>query len=155
MLARNNSRTKCNNLDKSMPWMTHLSVWSRRTITRWRWSRLFKKAESSKKVQRELGTQNDVYVNSVYSWPGWRWRTFSFPTFKSGFRCSHNGSPPVILISSLYLWYQVYFVIIIVEFLVTVLSITYLRNISWGWTVPLISAWNTVGRDEIHRWPSF
>jgi len=43
----------------------------------------------------------------------------------------------VIWIVSLYLWYQVTFVIIIVEFLVTVLSITYLRNIIWGWTVPL------------------
>jgi len=29
------------------------------------------------------------------------------------------------------------FVIIIVEFLVTVLSSTYFKNISWGWIVPL------------------
>jgi len=44
----------------------------------------------------------------------------------------------VIWIISLYLWYQVYFVIIIVKFLVTILIIiTYLRNIFWCWTVPL------------------
>ena len=43
--------------------------------------------------------------------------SFLLPAFESG--------PPVIGIISLYLWYQVYFVIIIVEFLVTVLSITF------------------------------
>jgi len=65
-------------------------------------------------------------------------RAFQFllPTFESGFWCSCNGSPPVIWIIYLYLSYQVYFVIIIVEFLFTVLSITYLRNIFRGWTVP-------------------
>jgi len=64
--------------------------------------------------------------------------SFLLSAFESGFRYSHNGSPPVIWIISLYLWYQVYFVIIILEFLVTVLRITYLRNIFWGWTVPLM-----------------
>jgi len=64
--------------------------------------------------------------------------SFLLPAFESGFRCSRNGGPPVIWIISLYLWYQVYFVIIIMKFLVTVLSITYLKNIFWGWTVPLI-----------------
>jgi len=63
--------------------------------------------------------------------------SFLLPPFEFGFRCNHNDGPPVILIISLYLWYQVYFVIIIVEFLATVLSIAYLRNIFWGWTVPL------------------
>jgi len=58
------------------------------------------------------------------------------PAFESDIRCSRNGGPPVIWIISLYPWYQVYFVIITAEFLVTVLSITYLRNIFWGWTVP-------------------
>ena len=52
------------------------------------------------------------------------------PAFESGFRCSHNGGPQVIWIISLYLWFQVYFMIIIVEFLVTVLSITYLKIFS-------------------------
>jgi len=52
--------------------------------------------------------------------------SFLLPAFESGFRCSRNGSPPVIWIISLY------FVIIIVEFLVTVLSITYLRIFSEG-----------------------
>ena len=47
-------------------------------------------------------------------------------------RCSRNGDPPVIWIISLYLWYQVYFVIITVEFMVTVLSITYLKIFSDG-----------------------
>ena len=40
--------------------------------------------------------------------------SFLLPAFKSGFRCSCNGSPPVIWTISLHLWYQVYFVIIIV-----------------------------------------
>jgi len=49
-------------------------------------------------------------------------RAFQFllPAFQSGFRYSRNGGPLVIWIISLYLLYQVYFVIIIVEFLVTV-----------------------------------
>ena len=51
------------------------------------------------------------------------------PAFESGFRCSRNGGPPVIWIISLYLSYQVHFMIIILEFWVTVLSITYLKNI--------------------------
>jgi len=54
---------------------------------------------------------------------------FLLPAFESGFWCSRNGSPPVIWIISLY---QVHFVIIIVEFLVTVLSITYLKIFSDG-----------------------
>ena len=53
---------------------------------------------------------------------------FPLPLFESGFRCSRNGGPPVVWIISLYLWYQVYFVIFIVECLVTVLSIIYLKN---------------------------
>ena len=48
--------------------------------------------------------------------------SFLLSSFESGFRCSRNGGLPVIWIISLYL-FQVYFVIIIVEFLVTVLSI--------------------------------
>ena len=52
--------------------------------------------------------------------------------FESGFRGSRNGSPPVIWIISLYLLYQIYFVIIIVKYLVTVLSITYLKIFSEG-----------------------
>jgi len=44
---------------------------------------------------------------------------FILPDFESGFGYSHNGGPQVIWIISLYLRYQVYFVIIIVEFLVT------------------------------------
>ena len=54
--------------------------------------------------------------------------SFLLPAFKSAFRCSRNGGPPVI---------RVYFVIIILELLVIVLSITYLKNIFRGWTVPL------------------
>jgi len=46
--------------------------------------------------------------------------SFLFPTFESGFRCSRNRGPPVIWIIFLYLWYQVYFAIIIVEFMVTI-----------------------------------
>ena len=38
--------------------------------------------------------------------------SFLLPAFKFGFRCSHNGRPPVIWIISLYLSYQVYLVII-------------------------------------------
>ena len=66
--------------------------------------------------------------------------SFLLPAFESGFRRSYNGGPPVIWIISPYLWYQVHFLIIIVEFLVTVLSITYLRTIFWAWTVPLYTA---------------
>jgi len=53
-------------------------------------------------------------------------RESKIPLNCSGNTCSwhRNDDPPVIWIISLYLWYQVYFVIIIVEFLVTVLSVT-------------------------------
>ena len=63
-------------------------------------------------------------------------RAFQFFPSHLWIWCSHNGGPPVII--SLYLWYQVYFVIIIVEFFVIILSITCFKNIFWGWTVPLI-----------------
>jgi len=59
--------------------------------------------------------------------------SFLLPAFESGFWCSCNGGPPVIWIISLYLWYQVDFLIITMEYLVTVLSITYLKNIFWAW----------------------
>ena len=58
--------------------------------------------------------------------------SFLLPTFESGFRCSRNGGPPVIWISSWYLWYQVYFVIIIVEYLVIVLSVIYFKIIPFN-----------------------
>jgi len=65
-------------------------------------------------------------------------------------KCS-NGGPPAIWIISLYLWYQVYFVIIIVECLVTVLSTTYLRDIFWGWTIPLNKA-NYLLKNVVPYW---
>ena len=61
--------------------------------------------------------------------------SFLLPAFDSSFWCCHNGTPPVIWIISLYPWYQVYFMIIIVEFLVTDLSITYFKtNLSFYWS---------------------
>ena len=81
--------------------------------------------------------------------------SFLLPDFESGFQCSHNSSPPVIWIVSLYLWDQVYFIIIIVEFFVTVLSITYLRNIFWGWTVPLSVASMCVRLNEVCNTTAF
>ena len=50
----------------------------------------------------------------------------------SAFRCNLNSGTPVIWIISLYLWYQAYFMIIILKFWVTVLSFTYLKNIFYG-----------------------
>jgi hypothetical protein len=50
---------------------------------------------------------------------------------------SCNGYPPVISIISLYLWYQVEFVIIIVGFGATFISITHLNHIIRGWTIPV------------------
>ena len=87
----------------------------------------------SKKARGEPETLTGVYMNSgVYMCapgPGDA-RAFDFllPAFESGIRCSRKGGPPAIWIISLYLLIQVNFVVIIVEFLVTVLSITYSRN---------------------------
>ena len=57
--------------------------------------------------------------------------SFLLTAFESVFRCSRNSGPPVTWIISLY---QVHFLIIIVEFFVTVLSITHLSIFSEGRT---------------------
>jgi len=51
---------------------------------------LFEKAESSKKVQGELGKLSGVYVNSGPS--DIRALDFLLPAFESGIRCSCNGA---------------------------------------------------------------
>jgi len=127
----NKSRTKFNNLVKITPWLiyNHISLIQKNHYK-------MKKGESSKKVWGELETLTGVYVNSVSSWPRWHQTTwlFSFPPSNLASSAAViYSSPLVIWIISLYLWYQVHFV----EFLVTVLSITYFFNIFWGWTVPL------------------
>jgi len=70
--------------------------------------------ESSKKPQERPETITGLYVNSLYYWPRWRqsiW-LFSFPPSN----LASGAAVMVIWNISLYLWYQVLFVIIIVEF---------------------------------------
>ena len=111
-----------------------MSVWARRTNISWRWLRLFRRKREENREPKlvsmwTLCIPGPGDVGAV---------DFLLPAFESGFRCSRNGGHPLIWIISHDLWYQVYFVIIIAEFLVTVLSITYLRNIIRGWTVTLM-----------------
>ena len=85
-------------------WYTTILVWARRNLTR---------EDDSKWLSIETVfrvTLENVHVTSGHF-------SLLLPAFESGFRCSCNGCTPVIWIISLYLWYQVYFVIIIVEFL--------------------------------------
>ena len=128
-------------------WHTTTSVWARRIITRWRWYRLFRnKPGIIEESPTRTGNTNwrlcelCVLLAQLTS----DHLTFIFPVFESVIRCSRNDGPPGIWFISLYLWYRVYFVIIIVEFSVTVLSMIYLRNMIWGWTVPLTQ--NTILR---------
>jgi len=62
---------------------------------------------------------------------------FFLPAIQSIIRGSRNGYPPVISIISLYLWYQVEFLIIILRFWVVFISVSHFNHIIWGWTVPL------------------
>ena len=101
-------------------WHTTISICARRNLTR---GRLFKMADKlmfrrNYNLRQSKECQCDVAAFQFY--PSRLWIRL-----------------PVIWNISIYLWYQVYFVIIIVDFLVTVLSITYLINIFSGWTVPL------------------
>jgi len=111
-------------------WHTTILVWGRRNLTRGTW---YKMAQILTLKINYIQRQSRERPCDVRAFQ------FTFSAFESGFRCSRNGGPPVILIISLYLWYQVYFVSIIVDLLVTVLSITHLKYIFWGWSVPLMT----------------
>jgi len=124
VLARNNSKTKDHNLVKITLSITyyHISLNLKNHYT----VKMILIARRTGKTDwclHELCVLLAL-VTSTYL-------AFLVRDFKSGFRCSCNGSPPLIWISSLYIWYQGYFVIIIVECLVT-----YLINTIWGWPVP-------------------
>ena len=108
-------------------WHTTISVWNTRNLRRGRWFKMALKL-TLKRNYNPCQYRDADMMSEHFS--------FLLPAFESDFQCSRNGCPPVIWIISLYLWYQVYFVIIIVEFLVTVVSITYLKIIFWGWTIP-------------------
>jgi len=109
-------------------WYTTISVWAWRNLTIGRWFKMAQKLMLQRNYNPHQSGEHPCDVGAFQ---------FLLPAFESGFWCSRNGGPPVIWIISLYLWYQVYFVIIIVEFLVTILSIAYLKNIFWVRTVPL------------------
>jgi len=110
VLAKNNSGSKLSNHAIFTSWLTfsHISLSQKNHYKMRMITIVLKKAKSSKKAWEELGTLAGVYVNSVYSCPRWRQNmTFLLPTFKTDFRCSHNGGPPVIWIISWYMWYQI------------------------------------------------
>ena len=110
-------------------WHTTISVWARRNLTRGRWLKMAQMLTLKRNYNLRQPSKRSYDV-----------RVFEFiflPTFESGFRCSRNSGPPEVWIISLYLWYDVYFAIIIVQCLVTVLSLTYLKHVFWGWTVPV------------------
>jgi len=68
----------------------------------------------------------------------WGQNTWPFlPPIQSGIRERCTGYLSAVRIISLYLWYQVEFVIIIGEFWATSIRITHLNHIIRGWTVPL------------------
>jgi len=101
MLARNNSRTKRNNLVKlrHVWYTTYTTVWARRTITTWRWFRLFRGI--IEETPRRTGTLSGVYVNSVLLAQVTSGHlTFLLPAIESGIRCSRNDGRPVICIIS-------------------------------------------------------
>jgi len=122
--AKNYSRTKRHYLVK----ITSLMIYNQISLSQ-------KETNKRKMIQNgsDINTQESAKVTSEHL-------SFLLHAFQFGFRCSRNGGPSVIWIISLYLWYQVYFVIITVEFLFNVLSITYLKKI-WLWTVPLREWW--------------
>ena len=76
-------------------------------------------------------THNPCAISGQNMWP------FFLPTIQSSFQGSCNGYPPVIRNISLYLWYEIECVIIIMGFLVSFISITHLNHIIWGWAFPL------------------
>ena len=121
-------------------WHSSISVWTRRNITRW--FRLFQRKQKHQRKHEEnrehwlvfmLTLCTNGFLGQVTS----DHLTFLLPNFKSGLHCSRNGCPPVIWIISLYLQYLVQLISITVEFSFPVISITYLSNIIWGWSVPL------------------
>ena len=89
-------------------WYTTTSVLTRRNLTRGRWLRMAQKLMLKRHYNPRQSRERPCDVGTFQ---------FLLPAFEYGFRCSRNGGPPVIWIISLYLWYRVYFVIIIVEFL--------------------------------------
>jgi len=83
-------------------WYTTISIWARRNLTR---ARCFKMAQIlTLKINYNLHQSRECLCDA---------RAFQF-LLPLPFGCRCNGGPPLIWIISLYLWYQVYFVVIIV-----------------------------------------
>ena len=123
MWAKNYSRTKWDYTVKITSWMiyNHINLNQKEL-----YKRKMIQNGSDINAQEKLSQSRKCLCHSI--------SVFTIPPSNLA---SSNGDTPVIWIISLYLWYQVHFVIIIVEYLVTVLSITYLKIIFWGWTIPL------------------
>jgi len=109
--AKNYSRTKWHYLVKITSWMTYNHISQKDPYKR----KIYQNGSEINVQEKLIRVSTEIaHVTSEHF-------SFLLPAFESGFRCSRNGGPPMIWIISIYLWYQVYFVIIIVEFLVTVL----------------------------------
>jgi len=113
-------------------WHTTISIWARRKLKRGRWFKMAQKLTLRRNYNPRYSIARQCDVRAF---------SFSFPPSNLTSGAAVTAAPPVFWIISLYLWYQVYFVIIIVEFLVTVLSITYYFFSFWGWTVTLNTNW--------------
>jgi len=106
--AKNYSRTKWHYLVKITSWMTYNHI------------NLSQKEPDKRKMNQngsEISLRETIICVSLES-TNVMSEHFSFllPALESHIRCSHNGGPPVIWIISLYLWYQVYFVILLWNF---------------------------------------
>jgi len=104
VLAKNNSRTKRSNLAKFTLWLT-FSYISLSQKYHYKIPIVLKQVDSSKENARRTGNTNwclcelCLLLAQVTS----EHLTFLLLAFESGIWCSHNGSPPVIWIISLYL----------------------------------------------------
>ena len=100
-------------------WHKTISVWARRNLRRERW---FKMAQILTLKRNYNLHQSREHLCDIRAFQ------FSPSHLRIWLPVQPQWWPSIIWIISLYLWYQVYLVIIMVEFLVTVLGITYLRN---------------------------
>jgi len=106
--------------------------------------------ENAAPSRREPGTLTGVYVNSLYSWLNWRQSTwlFSFPPSNPASRAAVMAALELFRLFPYTRIYDIRY-IIIVECLVTVLSITYLTNFMWGWMLRFMICGQTSNRLDV------
>ena len=88
-------------------WHTTISIWARRKLKRGRWFKMAQKLTLRRNYNPRYSIARQCDVRAF---------SFSFPPSNLTSGAAVTAAPPVFWIISLHLWYQVYFVILLLNF---------------------------------------